>query len=294
MTIDTQPGTPDAGGETLFDVGAPGDGDVSVENTPQDTGGADDAVGGGEKTVAADAPAAPDTAGDKNAAPKDAASTLKIGDTDVQVSAEVAKHVQDLEGRLAESGKNQVPDGGYELNVPEKLAGQIQADANDPRVASLFEIAKANNWPQSVVDGVVALEYQNQVQAAEADTQAHANEKATLVKMIDPDGALGEAGALKKAGEDGQWLVSLLANDIKTNPGIQDEIKFLSTTANGWAVMKAIRDSVGVGAVPRPADASASASNPFASDTFNLTEQAKLVRGNPDLAQTLKAQAASA
>ena len=195
-----------------------------------------------------------------------------------------------IEDTGASPGANRVPEDGYQLTVPESLAGTIEADPDDPRVEQLFEVAQANNWSQDMVDQVVALEYANLAAGAQTDAQVHAQEKAALVKSIDPSGALGEEAALHKAAEYGRWAVDLLAGDMKANPGLMDELKFLTTTANGVALLKAFRDHTQVGGVPRPADATTTI-NPFAKDTFNLTVQSRIARDNPELAESLKAQA---
>ncbi len=182
------------------------------------------------------------------------------------------------------------PPEDYRLNVPEAYADRIQADLGDPRVEGLFEIAKANGWKQDVVDELVALEYANAAAAAQADTQAHASEKEALIKLMDPDGTLGGEGAMKAAQDVGNWAVNVLSGDIKANPAIADEIRFSATTANGVAMLQAFMNRTKISAAPRARDAGGPP-NPWSSTHFNLTEQGRIVRENPDLAASLKAQA---
>ncbi len=223
-----------------------------------------------------------------NAAP----STIKIGDADFEVPGDVATHVAALQKQI-DDGAPQTPTDGYQLNVPEAFADRVQADPNDPRVEKLFEIAKTNGWKQDTVDALVAMEYANVAAAVEADTQAQANEKESLIKMMDPDGAMGGEAALAKATEYGTWAVGLLGDDLKANPALMDELRFMTTTANGVALLKAIKDRTSVAAAPRASDANAQP-NPFATDTFNLTDQGRIMRENPDLAASLKAQIGTA
>jgi|GEM_PF-6874715 len=219
--------------------------------------------------------------------------TIKIGDADVEVGEDVAKHVAELQKQVDDAGASHVPEDGYALNVPEALADKVKPDADDPRVAKLFEIAKDKNWGQDTVDALVAMECENILAGHVADAQAKNDETAKLVKAFDPEGVLGEEGALKKAQEVGNWAVNVLADAIKANPGISEEITFSTTTANGIAMLQAFQNATRVGAGPRPSEAS-DAPNPWAQDTFNLTAQGDIVRDNPELAAALKEQAASA
>lgn len=178
----------------------------------------------------------------------------------------------------------------YQLNVPEAYADRISADPGDPRVEKLFEIARANGWKQDAVDALVEMEYASVTAAAQADADAHASEKEALIKMMDPDGTLGSEGAMHAAQDVGNWAVGVLSADIKANPAIADEIRFSATTANGVAMLQALMKRTKISAAPRAHEAS-DQHNPWNSTHFNLTEQGRIVRENPDLAEALKARA---
>ncbi|MBZ4662775.1 MAG: hypothetical protein JG776_457 [Caloramator sp.] len=176
-----------------------------------------------------------------------------------------------------------VNDGSYipkakfdEINEQKKLYKQ-QADDLNRQLEDMKKQAKGNE------------ELQNQIQELQAKLQESENK----IKDVSLTAAIKMA-AIKANAKDPD-IVSMLIDKSKLNIKEDGSIEGLEEQLKSIAESKAFlfgEPQTKIGSGSNPAGGANSAiKNPWSKETFNLTEQAKILKENPALAEQLKAAA---
>jgi len=116
--------------------------------------------------------------------------------------AEVAKFYQTETEKRAALAARKPEDIKFEVKLPDTVkvpeGMELKIDAKDPRVPIIREMALKNGWDQDTVNGLVALDAQQKI-------QAHAAE---MERVKAEDAKLGEKAPDRKAAV-GNWLKGL-------------------------------------------------------------------------------------
>ncbi len=153
-------------------------------------------------------------------------------------------------------------------------AGELKA-AND----TIAELKKINGDNEELQNKVGEYEKEVKRLKAEAETTAKTyalKEQLSKTGVLDPDYLIYKAGGIEK-----------FTFDKENRPvGVEDAVKPYKEDKTMAHLFKQEP-----AAVYRPAGGGPIVSNPFAKETFNLTEQGKLLRENPEQAKSLAAAA---
>lgn len=153
------------------------------------------------------------------------------------------------------AASSSVPDV-YALNLPEDLTGRVELSADHPLYAPASDWARKWNLPQAAFDELVAIQAGHEAGSG-IDQGA---ERTKLIEAFSENGRLSPAQAQAKADEIGRWAVGLLAGEAKRNPAIVNELVALTATADGVALLRALKNRVGEARPPRAGHANGGSS----------------------------------
>jgi hypothetical protein len=139
-----------------------------------------------------------------------------------------------------------VPDV-YALNLPEDLTGRVEVSPDHPLYAPASDWARKWNLPQAAFDELVAIQAGHEAGSG-IDQGA---ERTKLIEAFSEGGRLSPAQAQAKADEIGRWAVGLLSGEARRNPAILGELIGLTATADGVALLRALKSRVGEARPPR-------------------------------------------
>jgi hypothetical protein len=139
-----------------------------------------------------------------------------------------------------------VPDV-YALNLPEDLTGRVEVSPDHPLYAPASDWARKWNLPQAAFDELVAIQAGHEAGSG-IDQGA---ERTKLLEAFSEGGRLSPAQAQAKADEIGRWAVGLLSGEARRNPAILGELIGLTATADGVALLRALKSRVGEARPPR-------------------------------------------
>lgn len=153
-------------------------------------------------------------------------------------------------------------------------AGELKT-AND----TIAELKKANGDNEELQNKIGDYEKEVKRLKAEAETTAKTyalKEQLSKTGVLDPDYLIYKAGGIEK-----------FTFDKENRPvGVEDAVKPYKEDKTMAYLFKQETD-----AGYRPAGGSPIVSNPFAKETFNLTQQGKMLRENPEQARSFAAAA---
>ena len=225
-------------------------------------GGQDAGKAGGSETQAATEAGAP-LIDVENGDGGDTAE-LDLGGVKHTVPKAVADHVADLTKAKDEATASNVPEGDYALNVPEDLASQgIEASADDPMYGIATEWARKHNVSQEAFDELAASFYGLRLTEHQADVEWSAGQRKALIEAFSDGGNLSEEKALEAAQDVGKWAVGALGTQVVNNPALLDELKFLTASAGGVLLLKALKEATGDVKTPSDPGGGAVEKKPF-------------------------------
>ena len=191
----------------------------------------------------------------------------KVDSTIADINKELPKHFipKDKYNEAAEAKK--------------KLESDIQE--RDKQLEELKKAAGSNE------------ELKKQIETLQADNKKTSEEWETKLAQMQKDFALERALTTAKAKNPKAVKALLDMEQIKLDGeqllGLEDQLK--SIRESDPYLFDNGKDPENVGGNTNPADAGDGDTNPWKADTFNLTQQAKLLQENPSLAARLKKEA---
>lgn len=172
------------------------------------------------------------------------------GDAGGMHDAYAGRAYADAPEAVSEAGGG-VPDV-YALNLPEDLTGRVELSSDHPLYAPASDWARKWNLPQAAFDELVAIQAGHEAGSG-IDQGA---ERTKLIEAFSEGGRLSPAQAQAKADEIGRWAVGLLAGEARRNPAIVNELIALTATADGVALLRALKSRVGEARPPRAGNGS--------------------------------------
>lgn len=145
-----------------------------------------------------------------------------------------------------EGGAPAVPDV-YALNLPDELSGRVEVSPDHPLYAPASDWARKWGLPQQAFDELVAIQAGHEAGGG-IDSAA---ERTKLLAAFNDNGRLNEAQAQARADEVGRWAVGLLGPDVRRHRGLANELMMLTATADGVALLRAIKSRVGEARPPK-------------------------------------------
>lgn len=195
---------------------------------------------------------------------------VTIGEATYDVPASVAEHMANL------TTHSSAPEA-YELALPDGVEG-LDLSPDNPDTAEVYDILKQGNvnneTAQALAEWVAKRDCAIDETIATETAVAREAGKAELIASLGSEQAVNDLDT---------WLRGITGGET------------ISTTPAGAKALAEFRRRVGEVSPPRTTNTAPSINNPWAKGVgFNLTEQGRIARSNPGLAQTLRSQANAA
>lgn len=137
------------------------------------------------------------------------------------------KSQQDLRAQIGED--NSPKDGIYQINIPQELAGKLEADPNDPLYKEFCKVAKSRKMTQQEFDQLSSLYYKTLAASAapDFDSEEYTATEAELAKQKFGD----------KLDRVKNRIENFINNSGLTDKDIINELAFMQTSCAGIATL---------------------------------------------------------
>jgi len=174
-------------------------------------------------------------------------------------------------------------DADYALTVPAELAEiGIQPDRDHPLYKSAAAWARERQLSQHDFDELAAGFYRSMADEAQRDQEAEQAERQSFIDAFAPVSMQGrdDEAALDAARRNARpvvdWAAGLLAPAIRQNPDLGQMLEELFSFADGVALMRAIKSSIGERTPgPQPTPSGAPAPKPAEEVLYGATTPAR-------------------
>ena len=175
-----------------------------------------------------------------------------INDEELQTAQRDAPAAPLVERNPEVTAEPEEQDAAYELTVPADLAEiGIQPDKDHPLYKSVAAWARERRLSQHDFDELAAGFYRNMADEAQQDQDAEQAERQSFIDAFAPVDMQGrdDDAALEAARRNARpvvdWAAALLAPSIRQNPDLGRMLEDLFSFADGVALMRAIKSSIG-------------------------------------------------